>query len=402
MGALLSNNLQILFIVWYNNIVNRTVIIILHPSPEQNDALHETMRQFTESFNIVCQEGWERGDTNAYNLHRFTYYSCKKYLPYLTSDLHIQARQKASETLKSIKARIKKGEKVSCPKSKCCSPRYNLHTFKLYWDKGIVSISTTSGRMKIPFILPEYAKYAIDCPTATADLCYREGRFYLNTVVKLPDIEFVSNGKALGVDLGITRPAVSSDNRFHGNRHMAEVSKRNFRLKRALQSNGSKSAKRHLRNLAGREERFRRDCDHVISSSILKGVEQGTTIVVENLTNIRTRCKASRGEAKRRLHSWSFARLKGFLEYKAEAIGCQVIAVDPRHTSQRCSECGFIYRGNRASQSEFLCRKCGFHLNADLQASRNIRDKYLVGWSISPSDALISTSVSSHLRVETS
>ena len=33
-----------------------------------------------------------------------------------------------------------------------------------------------------------------------------------------------------------------------------------------------------------------------------------------------------------------------------------------------------------------------FHLNADLQAPGNIRDKYLVGWSIFPSDTLLSTS----------
>ena len=75
--------------------------------------------------------------------------------------------------------------------------------------------------------------------------------------------------------------------------------------------------------------------------------------------------------------------------------GCQVVLIDPRKTGQRCSRCGFTYRSNRRSQSEFLSRKCGFHLNADLQASRNIRDKYLVDGSISPSNALSSTSVSS-------
>jgi len=214
-------------------------------------------------------------------------------------------------------------------------------------------------------------------------------------VIKLPDVEFASNGKAIGVDLGVTRPAVSSDNKFHGNRHMKEVVNKVFRLRRALQANGSKSAKRHLRCLAGREQRFRRDCDHVISSSIVKGIEPGTTIVLENLTNIRNRVKVYHGEASRRLHSWSFAQLKTFIEYKAEAKGCQVVMIDPRKTSQRCSRCGYIYRGNRKSQSEFLCRKCGFHLNADLQASRNIRDKFLVGWSISPSDAPMSTGVSS-------
>lgn len=373
--------------------MNRTICIVLRPSLEQVDALHETIRQFTSSFNKVCQVGWEQGNTNAYSLHHFTYRDCKGSFPTLVSDLHIEARQKASVSLKSAVSILKKGAKVSCPHSELCPPRYNLHTFKLYWDKEIVSMSTTRGRIKIPFVIPKYALYAVNSKTATADLMYRNHKFYLNVVIKSPDIKFVSNSKAIGVDLGITHPAVTSDNRFHGNKHMAEVSKRNFRLKRALQSNGSKSAKRHLRNLAGRDERFRRDCDHVISASILKGVEQGTTIVVENLTNIRTRCKASRGEAKRRLHSWSFARLKGFLEYKTEDIGCQVIAIDPRHTSQRCNRCGYTYRGNRVSQSEFLCRKCGFHLNADLQASRNIRDKYLVGWSISPSDALPSTSV---------
>ena len=332
---------------------------------------------------------------NAYTLHRLTYRECKNALPNLVSDLHIQARQKAAEAVKSSIAREKKGLRTGCPQSLGCPPRYNLHTFTLDWGKSIVNLSTAQGRAKIPFNVPQYAKYAVSCPTATADLIYRKSRFYLHVVISLPDIEFISNGKAIGVDLGVTRPAVSSDNRFHGDKHMKEVVKKIFRLRRDLQAKGTKSAKRHLRSLAGREQRFRRDCDHVISASIVRDMDAGTTIVLENLTNIRNRVKVYHGEASRRLHSWSFLQLRGFLEYKAQALGCQVVLIDPRKTSQRCSRCGFIYRGNRKSQSEFLCRKCGFHLNADLQASRNIRDKYLVGWSISPSDALLSTSVSS-------
>jgi len=375
--------------------VDRTVRILLKPTIEQASALRETVRQFTESFNTVCRVGWEQRNGNAFTLHRLTYRDCKNALPNLVSDLHIQARQKASEAVKSAITREKKGKKTGCPQSVGCPPRYNLHTFVLDWEKGIVNLSTINGRMKIPFSVPQYAKYAIGYPTATADLIFRKNRFYLHVVIKLPDVEFASNGKAIGVDLGVTRPAVSSDNKFHGNRHMKEVVNKVFRLRRALQANGSKSAKRHLRCLAGREQRFRRDCDHVISSSIVKGIEPGTTIVLENLTNIRKRVKVYHGEASRRLHSWSFAQLKTFIEYKAEAKGCQVVMIDPRKTSQRCSRCGYIYRGNRKSQSEFLCRKCGFHLNADLQASRNIRDKFLVGWSISPSDAPMSTGVSS-------
>ncbi len=376
--------------------MDRTVRILIKPSKEQADALHETIRQFTESFNAVCRTGWEQHNGNAYTLHRLTYRDCKTALPNLVSDLHIQARQKAAEAVKSSIAREKKRLRTGCPQSMLCPPRYNLHTFTLDWKKGIVNLATTQGRVKVVFILPKYAKYAVGCPTATADLIYRKDRFYFHIVINLPDIEFVPNGEAIGVDLGVTRPAASSDNRFHGDRHMKEVVKRIFRLRRDLQAKGTKSAKRHLRSLAGREQRFRRDCDHVISSSIVRDIEPGTTIVLENLTNIRNRVRVYHGEASRRLHFWSFAQLKGFLEYKAEALGCQVVTIDPRKTSQRCSQCGYIYRGNRKSQSEFLCRKCSFHLNADLQASRNIRDKYLVGWSISPPDALPSTSVSSH------
>ncbi len=376
--------------------VDRAIRVLLKPTKEQADALHETMMQFTESFNAVCRTGWEQHNGNAYTLHRLTYRDCKIALPNLVSDLHIQARQKAAEAVKSAIAREKSGLRTGCPQSTLCPPRYNLHTFTLDWKKGIVNLATTQGRVKVVFTLPKYARYAVGCPTATADLIYRKDRFYLHVVISLPDIEFVPNGKAIGVDLGVTRPAVSSDNRFHGDKHMKEVIKQIFRLRRDLQAKGTKSAKRQLRSLAGREQRFRRDCDHVISSSIVRDIDAGTTIVLENLTNIRNRVKVYHGEASRRLHSWSFAQLRGFLEYKAEALGCQVVAVDPRKTSQRCNRCGYIYRGNRKSQSEFLCRKCGFHLNADLQASRNIRDKYLVGWGISPSDALLSTSVSSH------
>lgn len=375
--------------------MDRTIRIRLKPTTEQAEALHETMKQFTESFNIVCLVGWEQHNGNAYTLHRLTYRDCKNSLPDLVSDLHVQAREKAAEAVKSAITREKQGRKTGCPQSAICPPRYNLHTFKVYWEKDIVSMSTTQGRMKIFYKLPEYARYVLDCPTATADLIFHKGKFYLHVVVKLPDVPFNSNGIAIGVDLGVTRPAVTSDNRFHGNRHMKEVVKRIFRLRRDLQAKGTKSANRHLRRLAGREQRFRRDCDHVISASILRGIEPGTTLVIENLTNIRTRCKASRGEAKRRLHSWSFAQLKDFLEYKAEALGCQIVAVDPRHTSQRCNRCGFVYRGNRKSQSEFCCRNCGFKHNADLNAAKNIRDKHLVGWSKPPSDALPSTSASS-------
>jgi putative transposase len=374
--------------------MDRTVRLRLKPTPEQAQALAETTAQFTAAFNAVCAEGWRLQDGNAFTLHRFTYRDVKDTLPALVSDLHIQARQKASEAVKSALTRLKHGRKTGCPHSDACPPRYNLHTFKVDWTAGTVRLSTTRKKQSIAFHLPPYAAYALGCPVATADLLCKKGKWYLHVVVVVDDIPFVDNAQAIGVDMGVCRPAVTSDGRLHGKKRWRDVTNKRFRLKRKLQSNGSKSAKRHLRRLAGREQRFRRDCDHVLSKRILEGVAPGTTVVIENLTDIRTRVRVRHGEASRRLHSWSFAQLKSFLTYKAEGIGARVIGIDPRHTSQRCNVCGHIYRGNRPSQSRFICRKCGHKANPDINAARNIRDKHLVGWS-SPSDALSSTSVSS-------
>jgi putative transposase len=60
------------------------------------------------------------------------------------------------------------------------------------------------------------------------------------------------------------------------------------------------------------------------------------------------------------------------LAAKAESAGRIVVAVDPRHTSQRCAACGHVAAGNRATQAEFRCLSCGHEVHADVNAAVNI------------------------------
>jgi len=60
------------------------------------------------------------------------------------------------------------------------------------------------------------------------------------------------------------------------------------------------------------------------------------------------------------------------IAYKAEDAGRELIVVNPRGTSQRCSSCGHTEAANRPSQAAFCCQACGFSLHADLNAARNI------------------------------
>ena len=359
--------------------MDRTLRLLLYPTGEQVDALAETSCQFTAVFNAVCRYGWEHGEKNGVRLHHATYYPCKAECPALVSDLHIQARVKATEAVKSALALAKKGKRVSLPQSTSCPPRYNVHTFKLDWDANIVRLSTVAGRMTVPFSVPDYAAKYIGGKTCTADLIQRGTHWWLHVVVDVPAPEVVPTDAVVGVDLGIAQPAVTSNNAFLGERRWREVEARYFRLRRKLQAKGTKSARRHLRKMRGRQRRFRRDCDHVLSKRVVQATPPGATIAVENLTNIRSRTKVRKGKQARRIHGWSFDQLRSFIGYKAEERGCTVVGVDPRHTSQACSRCGHIARNNRRSRGHFVCRACGFELHADLNASRNIAARYLAG-----------------------
>ena len=403
--------------------MDRTMRIQLHPTPEQAIALQETLLQFTDAFNAVCRYGWQKREKNGVRLHHGTYYDIKAACPGLVSDLLIQARVKATEALKSAftwqkkheatyakkVAKAKKRGKplpvfkpVKCPQSRLCAVRYNAHTYSLNWGAQSIRVSTTQGKMSMPFTVPPWSRQYIGCKIATADLISRRGKWWLHVVVDLPPPVVERNDTVVGIDLGLNRPAVTSNRQFLGSSHWKEVDRRYFRLRRKLQSNGSKSAKRHLKKLSKRQARFHRDADHVLSKRIVQHTPQGATIVFENLTNIRERSdigKSKKHDTKRRLHAWSFAQLYDFAVYKAEACGIDVVRVDPRHSSQMCSKCGYQHRSNRRSQSFFKCRSCGYSLNADLNGAYNIRDKHLASLAnvgIPFVGASTSTGVSSH------
>src|SRR6266498_1823012 len=386
-------------LVCYNALMQRTIRIQLQPSPAQADALAETSRQFTAAFNQFVDLGWSNSVSNATKLHFLAYYPVRDTLPALNSNLTNTARAKAAEALRSaFTLRLDPKRTVSMPRSNACPPRYNLHTYRVDWESQTVRMSLVGGRQTIRFALRDDAQKYAGYPVDTADLVEHTGVWWLHVVVTVPAPAVEPTDQVVGIDLGINRPAVTSTHRFLGQRRWKAVEGRYFRLTRALQKNGTKSAKRHLRKLKRRRARFRKDADHVLSKQIVQAAEPGSTIVVENLKDIRKRTKAKRrSQTKRRMHSWPFASLKSKIEYKAEERGCTVVADRPRHTSQRCSCCGHTARNNRRSQSTFICRQCGHHLNADLNGARNIAAKYHASVGKNPAGGLCNQPIVSNL-----
>ena len=107
-------------------------------------------------------------------------------------------------------------------------------------------------------------------------------------------------------------------------------------------------------------------------------------LVFENL-KITNMCRSARGSLEepgsrvaqkaglnREILAASWGGLISMVAYKAEDAGRELIVVNPRHTSQRCSICGHTEAGNRPSQAQFCCRACGSKDHADVNAARNI------------------------------
>ena len=137
------------------------------------------------------------------------------------------------------------------------------------------------------------------------------------------------------------------------------------RLRSKLQSKGTRSSRRLLKKISGRENRWMTWVNHNISKKIVNCREG--TIVIENIKGIRKNSKGRRFNFW--LHNWSFFQLQSFIEYKAIMNGKRIMKVNPYHTSKSCSHCGEL--GSR-SKSFFVCLHCGYSLNADLNASFNL------------------------------
>ncbi|NJM67093.1 MAG: IS200/IS605 family element transposase accessory protein TnpB [Acaryochloris sp. RU_4_1] len=357
--------------------MQRTIRIQLQPDIETAKVLSQTIEQYTWSFNAVCKHGWENDLANGVELHKATYYDHRA-ITGLPSQLVCAARVKATEALKSAKSLKKKGKTVSFPASKRCPIRYDARSYTVFWfDRSELSILSIKGRVKLTFEIAEYYRQYLNWKNTSADLLQdRKGRWWLYVVMEAETPEVSATNEVVGVDLGIASPAVDSRGSKYGSDHWKEIEDRTFELRRRLQSKGTKSARRHLKKLSGRQRRFRKDCDHVLSKRLVRSVQSGATLVFEDLTNIRGRAKMRKAQ-RRRLHGWSFAQFQAFVTYKAESRGVNVGFVDPRYTSQKCSQCGHIERGNRPSQAEFRCQKCGYECHADYNAAVNIREDFL-------------------------
>ena len=176
--------------------------------------------------------------------------------------------------------------------------------------------------------------------------------------------------KSIGIDLGLTSLVTTSDGEKIPNLRPYKTAERRLARaqrrvsKRKLGSNRRRKAVVLLAKAHAHVANIRRE-NHIHVACAL--VEKADVICIEKL-NVQG---LSRSMLAKSVHDASWGNLKHWLLCKAESAGREVIEVDSRGTSQRCSQCDCVVE-KKLSDRIHNCPHCGLVLDRDVNAAKNI------------------------------
>jgi IS605 OrfB family transposase len=276
------------------------------------------------------------------------------------------------------------------------SATYDSRTFTFREKDWTVTLTMMKGREKFPLHIGNYQRHLLTGrnPKSAVLVKRKDGNYYLQIQLESepPKPEQTDKASAvsvsrtvLGIDLGRTDIAVTSDGDKFSGKQITQVRDKYARVRASLQqkaSKGTRSSRRRcrqvLQRLSGRERRFQTLVNHTISYRLIQHAKATSqSIALEDLTGIteRTNQQPRSKTERRRSNSWAFYQLRQFLTYKAVKFGVNLVFVDPRYTSQTCHKCLHIHpvKGESyRSGKKYRCGHCGWVGDADENGAKNI------------------------------
>jgi putative transposase len=230
--------------------------------------LQATQKQFNAAASWIACVCWEEVITNTNTAHHRVYGQTRSRFG-LGSQLACCARAKALEAIKATKA--KKSE--TCPQfGPRGSVRYDERTYRLM-SLDRVSLNTLAGRITCRMILGKRQHTMLtdtEWEIGGADLIWRHGTYYLNVTQSKDAPEQTDTPDTLGIDLGIVQLATDSTGASFTGAKVHEVRDKYQKRRQTLQKVGTRSAKRRLKKMSGREKRFQKDTNQRIATSLVQ------------------------------------------------------------------------------------------------------------------------------------
>ena len=346
----------------------------LRPTKVQEGALNEQLRLCRNLYNCALEErigAYKKAGKTISGYDQMKYLTeIKVALPEYAA-VYSQVLQDVLKRLeKAYKAffrRIKAGVKAGFPRfqgrDRYDSITYPQSGFNL---SGDVAYFSKIGNIRLRLSRPLEGK------VKTATIIRDCGEWYVSYACEIEAQPLPATGNSVGVDVGTTWFAITSDGEFVENpRHFQNsmkklrVAQRSVSRKKNKRSNRRKKAVQHVARLHRKVSRQRLDFHH---KTAVKLVREHDLIAHENL-NVGG---LGQGNLARSIHDVGWSQFFQILSQKAACAARRVVRVNPAYTSQACNQCGYTSKANRLSQSRFVCQSCGHKENADVNAARNI------------------------------
>ena len=219
------------------------------------------------------------------------------------------------------------------------------------------------------------------------------GKYYASLLVDTEITKLPKTNKQLGIDMGIADlmitsdgvkyPTIRFDKRLAKKRHYWEkrLARRRLQAKKEIAwdkhnkvlvprnlsdfSNYNK-AKLMVAKYNEKIANQRSNYLHTLTKSL---VETYDVIKIEDL---KTKNLLKNHKLARAIANQSWREIRRQLEYKCEWYGKQLVIVNPRKTSQICSNCGYDDGKHELDVRQWTCPKCKTHHDRDINAARNI------------------------------
>jgi putative transposase len=251
------------------------------------------------------------------------------------------------------------------------SAHYTRSAFR--WRDGQLFLAKTTGPLRIIWSWPHIDPAALD-PSMVVVSRDPDDRWYVTLAVDVDTPEpLPENGRAVGVDLGLTDFAVlSTGQRIPHPRHMGRQEQRLKRYQRmmARRQPGSANRRKVRRKVArvhARVRDARRDFLHKASTEMVRRFD---IVAVEDL-NVAGMVRNRRLAKAVARTGWR--EFRALLDYKARIAGRRVIVVDRRYPSSKtCSTCGHLLAKLSLGTRSWRCPFCGTRHDRDLNAAKNI------------------------------
>jgi putative transposase len=225
----------------------------------------------------------------------------------------------------------------------------------------------------------------------SSTISYKGGKWWVSFAFEVEEnLKPPAPEVVVGIDVGVAQFAALSDGTvYEPTNALQRHEKKLKRLQRQLakQEKGSNNRVKRKAQIAKLHKHIadiRKDKTHQVTAELTRNYQ---TIVIEDL-NVKNMTGSAKGDMEnpgkkvkqkaglnRSILNQGWYEFRRQLEYKTKWHGGQVIAVNPRYTSQTCFKCGHVAKENRVSQEVFKCVKCGYTANADFNAAQNIKQR---------------------------